>query len=184
VMDKTIWFDSPRDAEAFITGEVNGVTWYKDIGVDTYKWSVDGIKWHEAYGHIYGELTYRNGNNSHNFGLKKAGNPPYVPVLSGDGKMKSPLSNIRSVLGTIRPVDGIVGLRCDVTTAEEIWFEYVTRNDRKDFELVVESAPHGCNVFVRPWSESGMITGGAPSWVGWGFIAVFVLAIVGVWCYV
>ena len=93
-------------------------------------------------------------------------------------------SNVTNTLRTIKPVDGVVGLRCTVDHAERTWYNDVSYNDRKDFELVVESAPHGCNVFVRPWSESGMITGGAPSWVGWGFIAVFVLAIVGVWSYV
>ena len=93
-------------------------------------------------------------------------------------------SNVRLMLRTVRPVNGTIGLRCSVEEAERTWYNDVSYNDRKDFELVVESAPHGCNVFVRPWSESGMITGGAPSWVGWGFITVFVLAIVGVWCYV
>ena len=89
--------------------------------------------------------------------------------------MKGPYANYRQVLRTIRPVDGVMGLRCTRFEAEEQWFTHVSYNDRKDFELVVESAPHGCNVFVRPWSESGMLAGGAPSWVGWGFIAVFSL---------
>ena len=93
-------------------------------------------------------------------------------------------SNVTNTLRTIKPIEGTVGLRCTVDYAERTWYNDVSYNDRKDFELVVESAPHGCNVFVRPWSESGMITGGAPSWVGWGFITVFVLAIVGVWSYV
>ena len=86
--------------------------------------------------------------------------------------MKESLVSIRYVLTTIRPIDGVVFLDCDVMTAEEIWFKYVTRRDRKDFELVIEHTSQGCNVFVRPWSESGMITGGDTSWVGWGCIAV------------
>ena len=94
-------------------------------------------------------------------------------------------SNVNQVLKTIKPVDGVVGLRCSALEAENVWYVFLQSTySCSNFELVVESAPHGCNVFVRPWSESGMITGGAPSWVGWGFIAVFVLAIVGVWTYV
>ena len=86
-------------------------------------------------------------------------------------------SNIRAILGTIRPVDGTVGLRCSVADAEYNWHEWVSRNDRKDFELVVESAPHGCNVFVRPWSESDMLAGGAPSpLVEWVVIMVVCVA--------
>lgn len=98
--------------------------------------------------------------------------------------MKGPFSNTRQVLGTIQPHDGKVALRCSVRDAETQWFTHVSRYDRHHFELVAEPAPHGCNVSVRPWSESGMLTGGAPAWAEWLLVAVLLLIVVVVLNYV
>jgi hypothetical protein len=86
-------------------------------------------------------------------------------------------SNVRQVLGTVQPHDGKVGLRCSVADAERTWYDYIGFNDRKNFELVVERAPHGCNVSVRPWGDDDFE---APNWVRWVIVAVFAVAIAGV----
>lgn len=74
--------------------------------------------------------------------------------------------NVISALRTIRPEDGTVGLCCCPDYAEQIWFSEVSRQDRTKFELIIERAPHGCDVTVRPWSESGVLTSGS-SWLSY-----------------
>ncbi len=76
--------------------------------------------------------------------------------------------NTIKLLRTIQPVDGVVLLPITPAEAEYQWFNEVSYNDRKDFELLVE--PHGagsCMVSVRLWSDSDFIASGGPNWFAW-----------------
>lgn len=85
--------------------------------------------------------------------------------------------NTVRTLRTIQPIDGVVCLPITPAEAEYQWFNEVSYNDRKDFELLVE--PHGsdsCLVQVRLWSDSDMLGSGGPNWFAW---LVFGTIIVG-----
>ena len=71
-------------------------------------------------------------------------------------------------LRTIQPIDGVVLLPITPAEAEYQWFNEVSYNDRKDFELLVE--PHGsdsCLVQVRLWTDSDLLASGGPNWFAW-----------------
>ncbi len=71
-------------------------------------------------------------------------------------------------LRTIQPIDGVVLLPITPAEAEYQWFNEVSYNDRKDFELLVE--PHGfdsCLVQVRSWEDSNPSNNIGSNWFAW-----------------
>ena len=84
------------------------------------------------------------------------------------------------MLRTLKPCDGKIGLVCSPLDAELTWHDVVSYNDRKDFKLVIEPTPYGCDVSVRPIGEDDMIE--TPQWVLWAICAAFIIGILGVIC--
>ena len=69
-------------------------------------------------------------------------------------------------LNVMMPTDGTVSFGLDPDTVEYLWYNTLSRGDLDQYEVIIELAPHGCDVTVRPWSESGVLTSG-PSWLSY-----------------
>ena len=76
-------------------------------------------------------------------------------------------NSISFILNSLEP--GVVtALNVEPDEAELVWFEDVNYRDRKKFELIIERAPHGCNVVIQPWGD--FLTTGGPDWVTYAIV--------------
>ncbi len=100
----------------------------------------------------------------------------------GDGRHLGPYdfvivdpNNIAHLLRCMVP--GVtLSLNVEPDEAERIWYSEVSYKDRKDFDIFIERAPHGCDVNIILWED--FLTGADIGWKGYsalGSLTVFLL---------